>query len=128
MLQESSARSRFSPPGGEGKLHCRAKSNQARCSRKCLAKLRTELRVDRDQWIKTAVFAVIIADESVLRPNLNVAAAAIPVNKHGSNRRCVRIVNRQSFETITAHQLIAGFRRVGGFRIRIDHARRKQRM
>ena len=74
------------------------------------------------------VFAVIIAHESVFGSNFNVAVIAVPVNKYGADRRGVRIANWQSLESVTAHELVAGFGRISGFWIRIDHAGGNQRM
>ena len=72
------------------------------------------------------IFAVVIAHESILRPDLHVSVVSISVDEHRAERRLVGITDRQSFESVTAHQFLA---RVSGecrFRIGIDDAGRDQ--
>ena len=73
-------------------------------------------------------FAVIIAHESGFCPDLNVAMSSIPVNQDRPDRRVIRIADRQPFETVTAHQLIAGLGRIGCLGIGTDDAGGKQRV
>ena len=84
--------------------------------------LAAEFSVNCQKRIIAAIFAVIIAHEHVLCANLDVAAVLIPVYENSPNRRGVGIVNRQAFESITAHELVPGFGRVGSLRVRIDNA------
>src|SRR4029077_4334737 len=92
------------------------------------SQLAAEFSVNSDQWITAAIFAVVIAHESVFGPDLAVAASSIAVNKDGTDRSGVWIANWQSFETVASHQFVAGFSGVGGFWIRANHARGKQSM
>ena len=74
------------------------------------------------------IFTVIIADETVFSPDLNVAVISVTINQHSPDRRFIRIADRQPFETVTAHQLIAGVGRIGRFGIGTDDASGKQRV
>lgn len=65
---------------------------------------------------------MIIAHESVLGPNLNVSLVPVSVNEHCTDRRLVRIVDGETLESVTVHQLIAGFGRVSSLGIGIDDA------
>jgi hypothetical protein len=47
-------------------------------------RLRGEFPVDRDQGIEAPVFRVVVADESVFRPNFHVPTAPVSVDKHGA--------------------------------------------
>ena len=74
------------------------------------------------------IFAVVITDETVFGAYLDVPVISVSVNEHRADWRFVGIADRQAFESITAHQFVAGFSRVGGFGIGTDHARGKQRV
>ena len=71
---------------------------------------------------------MIVADESILRPNLDVAVVSISVDEDGADRRLVGIADRQSFESVTSHQFIARFGGKSGFRIGIDDAGSNERV
>jgi hypothetical protein len=87
-----------------------------------------EFSVNGDQRIKTAGLAVIIAHESVLGPDFNVAVIPVPINEDRTDRCCIWITDRQSLESVTAHELVAGFGCVGGFWIGTNHAGGDQRV
>ena len=65
---------------------------------------------------------MIIAHESVLGPDFNVSVIPVPINEDRTDRCCIWITNRQSFESVTAHELVAGVGCVGSFWIGTDHA------
>ena len=49
-----------------------------------------------------------VADEAILRPDLNVASRAFrAIHEHRTNRRSVRITDRKFFEPETVDQLVA---------------------
>src|ERR1700736_1592200 len=104
FLQESSAHSAVLLQSKEGKLHCQLRSLAARilCARianQDLGSSGSEFSVNRDQRIKTAILAVIIAHKSILRSNFDVAVSPVTVNKDGTNRCRIRVANWQSFES-----------------------------
>jgi len=74
------------------------------------------------------IFAVVIADETILGSYLDVPVISVSVNEHRADWRFIGISNRQAFESVTSHQFVARFGRVGGFGIGIDNAGGKQRV
>ena len=50
------------------------------------------------------------------------------VNENGANRRLIRIVHRQLFETEIIDQFLTGFFGVGGRRTGPNHPRRQKRL
>ena len=57
-----------------------------------------------------------------------MARGAVAKNQHRTDRRRKLIAHRQALETIAAHQLLAGLRRVVGFRIGVDDTGSDQRL
>ena len=73
------------------------------------------------------VFAVIIANKPIARPDFNVPVIAVAINQNRANRRLVGIADRQALESVFSHQLVTGLRGVGSFWIGTDHSGRDQR-
>ena len=86
-----------------------------------------ELSVDRNQRIFAAVFRPVIAYESRLGPNHNMAFRAVTKDQHRTDRRFKLIMHRQALESIVPFQFFSRLPSVIGFRIRIDRARVKER-
>src|SRR6266852_3809938 len=85
-----------------------------------------ELPVNCHQRIKATIFAVVIADEAIFRPDLDVAAGPIAINQYRAERSRVGIADRQSPEAVITYQFFAGLGRIGGLWIGIDYAGRNE--
>src|SRR5438105_13507689 len=92
-------------------------------------KSRLRLNVNAQQRTARRRFRTEIAHETIFGPNLDVTGGAVGiVNENGANRRLIRIVHRQLFETEIIDQFLTGFFGVGGRRTGPNHPRRQKRL
>ncbi len=97
--------------------------DNARVARTGPIQVRREFSVDRDQRILAAVLRPVVAHETTLGPNYDVAhaIAALSKDEHGADRSGELIVHRQTLETEVANQFFTRLRCIVGLWVGFDY-------